>query len=190
MGYYNGGELAPLADGGAPCTTRSLDTSLIAVRDTLDRTPEIAALADVTVRTPQITLRPRRPADAMRVWTVMEGALLRAGTSARIVRSSHSIDILAAGVSKLNVVRAVSAALSARSAPGVLRVGDRGAWPGNDAELLSTLEGVSVDEVSPDPQAAWNFSPPGVRGVPAVLALAEALRIFKRGHLQLRLLRE
>ena len=47
--------------------------------------------------------------------------------------SSHSVDIVAAGVSKLNVVRRLRETVSDEP---ILAIGDRGRWPGNDHELL------------------------------------------------------
>jgi hypothetical protein len=34
-------------------------------------------------------------------------------------------------------------------------VGDRGAWPGNDYEILRAPLGLSVDECSLDPDSCW-----------------------------------
>jgi len=51
----------------------------------------------------------------------------------------------------------------------VIRIGDRGMWPGNDFDLLSDRLGLSVDEVSRDPDHCWNLSPAGVLGPQATL---------------------
>jgi hypothetical protein len=89
-----------------------------------------------------------------------------------LVRSSHSIDVLAPGVSKAALVERLS-----REAAGgeVLCVGDRGRWPGNDHQLLAGRFGLSVDEVSPDPSACWNLAPLGARCVEAALYYLEHL---------------
>ena len=62
--------------------------------------------------------------------------------------SSHSIDITFGGISKTAVVRAIRACVGAEDDAPVLRMGDKGRWPGNDSELLNDPFGLSVDEVS------------------------------------------
>jgi hypothetical protein len=57
----------------------------------------------------------------------------------------------------------------------VLRIGDRARWPGNDFALLASPHGLSADEVSPDPGAAWNFAPAGHRGAQATLGYLRQL---------------
>lgn len=172
MGYYNGGEVASLADADAPDPTEPTDGPLAAIAAALGAT-RVASMADLTLRRWQITLEPHDVSRANEVWAAVEGVVLREGGGTRMVRSSHSIDVLAPGVSKRNLVEALRSRLDGPAEAAILRVGDRGMWPGNDAELLADLDGVSVDEVSGDPLAAWNFAPAGVRGVAATRALLD-----------------
>ena len=54
--------------------------------------------------------------------------------------------------SKLNLVEACNTLSSQRGFSNAsLCIGDRGQWPGNDFELLSTPFSLSVDEISNDP---------------------------------------
>ncbi|WP_337171570.1 hypothetical protein [Gemmatimonas aurantiaca] len=172
MGYYNGGEVALLADTDAPDRTEPIDGSLAALAAAI-RATRACSMAELTIRRQQITLEPHDVSRVNEVWAAVEGVVLREGGGARVVRSSHSIDVLAPGVSKRNLVEAMRSHLGAPADAPILRVGDRGTWPGNDAELLADLDGVSVDEVSGDPLAAWNFAPAGVRGVAATQAILE-----------------
>src|SRR5262249_53339365 len=95
------------------------------------------------------------------------------------VESSHSLDVLAPGVSKQLVVEACKSAAAMRGNPvDALCIGDRGRWPGNDYVLLSNPYSLSVDTVSPDPDTCWNIAPAGCRGVQATLAYLRAINCY------------
>jgi hypothetical protein len=66
----------------------------------------------------------------------------------------------------------------------ILTIGDKGAWPGNDFELLSLPYSLSVDEPSADPRTCWNLAPLGQRGPLAALHYIDALEI-SRNHFRL-----
>ena len=54
--------------------------------------------------------------------------------------------------------------------PGLsLCIGDKGEYPGNDYELLSTQFSLSVNEVSYDPDTCWNLSKIGFQDVNATI---------------------
>jgi hydroxymethylpyrimidine pyrophosphatase-like HAD family hydrolase len=92
----------------------------------------------------------------------------QAGTHATVSCSSHSIDVIFGQARKTAVVDAVRQYAGAAADAPVLRIGDKGRWPGNDAELLDDPFGLSVDEVSPSTEACWGLSPRGVLGVQAM----------------------
>ena len=158
VGYYNGAECGPLADADAPHKRESGEvTRKIA-----------AALAGheagwlIEARTPQVTVTPKHGADmgrvVARIQTRLDGL-----EPVRLVTSSHSVDILLPGVSKTRLVEEFECVWGL---PGdaILRIGDRGAPPGNDAELLHHPVGLSVDEVSADLKSCWRWSPAGFLG--------------------------
>ena len=91
-----------------------------------------------------------------------------------ITRSSHSIDIVAPGVSKLNVIDRLKDRVG--EAP-ILTIGDRGRWPGNDYELLRGDYALSVDEISVDPATCWNLAQCGQRGIAATLDYLSSLNL-------------
>src|SRR5579875_1208568 len=98
----------------------------------------------------------------------------------QIVESTHSVDILAPKVSKLILFRMIERQVKTRdNEADVLCVGDKGAWPGNDFELLSTKYSLSVDEVSPNPSSCWNFIEPGHKGEKGVIDYLQMLKIEK-----------
>jgi hypothetical protein len=75
----------------------------------------------------------------------------------RVWMSSHSIDVVSSSASKLNVVSL--AASRANCLPEqVLCIGDRGRWPGNDAELLGMPLSLSSDQCSTRPDRCWNLA--------------------------------
>lgn len=172
MGYYNGGELAPLGAHDAPNGTADVGEALQSALSVLLEHPLLNAMADITPRRPQITVEPRDQRLADDVWRLVSSALVgEAGHAIRVVRSSHSIDVLAPDVSKLRLVREMRLRFRIPEPFAILSVGDRGQWPGNDAEMLASSLAVTVDEASADPGHAWPWAPPGSRGVAATLAL-------------------
>ena len=79
-------------------------------------------------------------------WDLLTHALFSSqGARVKLVRSTHSFDVLPLDVSKLDVVRH----LTNEDDESILTIGDMGRWPGNDHELLSHVHALSVDEVSP-----------------------------------------
>ena len=84
-----------------------------------------------------------------------------------MVTSTHSIDIIAPGVSKRSLLKHLGELTDPIHEEDILCIGDRGAWPGNDFELLRHKHALSVDEVSTDLDSGWNLAPPGCRGVEA-----------------------
>jgi hypothetical protein len=93
----------------------------------------------------------------------------------RVLRSGHSVDILAPGVSKLAVVR-WAAELAGCSTDEVLCVGDQGCWPGNDHELLGTPLSLSANVTSADPDRCWNLAPAGSSESQATLGYLSLLK--------------
>ena len=173
VGYYNGAEVAGLDDDTAPDGTAGTCEALAPLAAALRAQPELANAADQTDRRFQITLEARRNMPENRLWDLAHQVLLLTGyMDATITRSSHSIDIVAPGVSKLNVLARLKH--KAAEAP-ILTIGDRGCWPGNDYELLRGDHALSVDEISVDPATCWNLAPCGQRGVAVTLEYLSAL---------------
>jgi fructoselysine-6-P-deglycase FrlB-like protein/trehalose-6-phosphatase len=174
IGYYNGAEIAPLDDDGAPDGRDKTCESLAPLAAMLRAQPELAYSAHQTDRPYQITLEAQRFMPEGRLWDIAHQVILFSGTvDVCVTRSSHSIDIVAAGVSKLNVVARLRDKIG--RAP-VLAIGDRGLWPGNDFDLLREPFALAVDEISVDPETCWNLASPGQRGPAATLEYLSALQ--------------
>lgn len=178
VGYYNGADVATLSDDERPLTGPP-EPALQGIAEWMAKHPTLGRIAAYEVRPRQITVEPRDPVAWAQAKLVLAEALRRDDAAGvRIVESSHSIDIIAPGVTKLAVAEACAQAAGGRA---VLRVGDRGAWPGNDYDLLAGPHSLSVDSVSPDSGSCWNLCPPGFRGVQGTLAMLERITVAGGG---------
>lgn len=176
VGYYNGGDVAALTDDSRPDGADTVGPTLVSVAEALRTTVETPGLAKLTLRLPQITIEPGTDAHGEDVWNTVQHLIYTAGgPGVAAVRSSHSMDVVAPGVTKRAVIDRVRDLLPAPQVTPILCIGDRGRWPGNDYALLSTPFALSVDEVSPDPETGWNLAAPGRRGAVATLDYLECL---------------
>jgi hydroxymethylpyrimidine pyrophosphatase-like HAD family hydrolase len=162
IGYYNGGVLRSLSESCELLSPSDLPSDVQDIAQRLAALPELAR-ACFEPRATQITIS-SDILNESELWKLVSEYLARWQIEAfRVVQSSHSIDVIRRGVSKLNVVAEL--ALKAKSIESsVLKIGDRGRWPGNDFELLGTTHGLSVDEVSSSAASCWNLLPRGILG--------------------------
>ena len=188
VGYYNGAEVASLDDDSAPNGSANICTALRSLSEALRRQPELSEGVCQEDRPLQITLEATRVIPEGRLWDLVHHVIMLAGADDVVVtRSSHSVDIVAAGVSKLNVVRRLREVVGDAS---ILTIGDRGRRPGNDHELLSEPFALGVDEISVDPATCWHLGKPGQRGPTVTLEYLSALEAhdgcvrFAAGSLQ------
>ena len=174
VGYYNGAEVANLDDDGAPEGSTIACAALRSLSEALKSHPELSTSVRQEDRRFQITLRPSRAMPEGRLLELVQHVIRLTGTNdVGVTRSGHSVDILAAGVSKLNVVRRLRETIG--GAP-ILVIGDRGRSPGNDHELLSEPFALGVDEISVDPTTCWHLGEPGQRGPTVTLEYLTALK--------------
>ena len=191
VGYYNGGDIAHL-DKGAPDPNRSIDIEIQAFYRLAARDALLPRISKIEPRPSQVTIEPVPlfPLDLVHT-AVLE--LLRSLDQKwlRVFCSSHSVDVLAHGASKKNVVDFVRTQIQANSSRGhVLCIGDKGTWCGNDLDLLSEEYALSVDECPLNLSTGWNLAPPGHRGVQATLDYLRALVVKdNQARLDLRRLR-
>jgi len=174
VGYYNGAEIGGLGDETIPNGTSVVCDILKPISTLLREQPELAKIAVQTDRQFQITLKPVGFVPEHRLWDIANQTVIsHAAQNLKVVRSSHSIDILAPRISKRGVINKLKELCGNQGA--VLTIGDRGRWPGNDFELLNEPCSLSVDESSPDPQTCWNIASPGQRGLAATLQYLTSL---------------
>lgn len=177
VGYYNGADLGILYEDTKPDGTDIPCPELESLAAALRDHPAILTQCYVTVRKYQITIEALPTFRLNQVFSmVFELAQQHGAPGTQTVSSSHSIDILAPGVSKLSVIETLYKCFSINAKKSILCIGDRGLWPGNDFELLKTEFSLSVDEVSGDLATCWNIAPAGYRGIQATLFYLKCIR--------------
>ncbi len=172
IGYYNGGQLGNLADDAVPVRDDVLAEELEPLYERLIEHAALSLFCDFTRRGSQLTVEFNSAGLGGVVFETV--ATLTSGVpGVRVVRSSHSLDVISASVSKLSVIRALEEKVEGS---GILAIGDKGAFPGNDLELLQHATSLSVDEESPLLDRGKRISADGERGVAAALQYLSALR--------------
>jgi hydroxymethylpyrimidine pyrophosphatase-like HAD family hydrolase len=170
IGYYNGAECGDLHNEELPDGTSIACSSLAPLADALLRNQDINNICNINIRKYQITVEPSSLACLDIIWATINTLIHQYGSKGtRAVASDHSFDILAPFVSKTKVVELIKATFGLDSASQILCVGDKGAWPGNDYELLQMPFSLSVDEVPFNSTFCWNLAPAGYKGVQAML---------------------
>jgi len=163
IGYYNGSDISVLSDNNSPdgkerscpdLTKESLCIQQLSSTKTLECTFE--------ERLNQITVETKSLLPEGLLWQMVYNEAQNNCAQLKITRSSHSIDILKKDVTKCTVIEKMTGKLLKNRS--VLSIGDRGEWPGNDFDLLSSELSLSVDEVSTSSSSCWNLCPPGIKG--------------------------
>ena len=184
VGYHNGAKVMRLDEPAPELDGAPAHPQLRAACDALMREVEARSLGKLRCREHQLTITPVVGQSLEDSWRATRECLDRNGLEGiRVWLSSHSVDVLSPQCSKLHVVSRV-AQIADCSSLAVLRIGDRGAWPGNDWELLAAPLGVSVDECSSDPDASWNLLPPTLKGVKATTYLLRRLQENSQGKVR------
>jgi hypothetical protein len=179
VGYHNGAALGDLGDDSIPNVDGVPVSPLAEVLARLKRDPILIELADISPSTDQLSIRPRNGLKLDPSALISHVFSLATGVAdIRIVASTHSVDVVTVRTTKLAVVHALAARI--KPPAQVLSIGDRGAWPGNDFELLSGSLSLSVDEPSSISDRCWNLAPSGVTGPAAALFFLSRLR-FRQG---------
>jgi hypothetical protein len=177
IAYYNGSEVGLLGDDAIPEGGKALAPPFDSILELLSRDGSVAGGCTVDANRHQISVVPvGAPGGVARLWECVRSVLDVNGLrDVRVLRSDHSVDILDNGSSKLAVLAAVRGLAGGDGGVEILRVGDRGCWPGNDCELLSGPHSLSVDETSADPGSCWNIASPGASHTAALLEYLELL---------------
>ena len=185
VGYYNGSDNGLLSDDSFPHGGDYPCSELLLVREAINSDAALSHLSEyikeIAFRHTQITIEMKTFAPVAIIWNVIQQTVQKLGIpGVTVLCSTHSIDILAPGVSKRAIVNQISHMVFKNEAGPILCIGDRGQWPGNDFALLTVPYSLSVDEVSSDPETCWNLAPPGYRGVQATLDYFNSLYIEER----------
>jgi haloacid dehalogenase-like hydrolase len=177
IGYYNGSDIAGLADDDHPDLRRPPAESLLQLSASMKRDGIVRTIAKVESRPTQITLEPTVSIGLDELYRHAVALARRGPPGLKVLMSSHSVDIIPLDVSKTAVVRFMSSLCEPSGA--TLCIGDAGEYPGNDFELLSEPYSLSCDQVSADSLTCWNFAPSSLRGVEATLFYLRHLFVRK-----------
>ena len=175
LGLYNGGWVGILSDNEK---FESRTSELLNHVSRIARKLKTVGVPILEVKpTPpyQVSIRFREGVDTEAMWFVIGDALRHAGLElSGMVRSRHSIDVLAPGTSKSHLIAKLIQQYQLLPHE-LLAIGDQGAWPGNDAALLEHRCSVSVDLPSRRLNRGWKLAPPEKRGVDAALWYMERM---------------
>jgi HAD superfamily hydrolase (TIGR01484 family) len=181
LGLYNCGWMSP-ASTAIPLATSSSEF-LNHVTRIVGRLKALGVPID-TIRAThpfQVSIRFLEGVDTETSWFVIADALRQAGLDmSRVVRSKHSVDVLAEQVNKARLI-AHMAQHSKIQPHQILTMGDQGAWPGNDASLLEHRFSLSVDVPSRRLDRGWKLAPTHRRNVDATLWYLARLSIGNGG---------
>lgn len=175
VGYYNGAVIAPLSETSPEPSTEATNPAFERLEEGLRGIPRFR---DAKFRSNANQLSFAIPVLMDPLAAVRETAKFveKLALQAVVACSSHSIDVTLGRAKKTNVVDALRRNANADGHAVILRIGDKGRWPGNDADLLDDPFGLSVDEVSHSTEGCWGVSPRGVLGVQATLYYLSRLR--------------
>ena len=175
IGYYNGSEIAKLSDETFPDQSAQPHEAFSGIPELISQALDRGSQgASITARRFQLTIEPNEPVPEALLWETICGALDNPRYQClSIYRSSHSVDILAPGVSKTAVIDHIANGIGQAA---VLAIGDRGRWPGNDSQLLASEYSLSVDEVSSSTDTCWNLCPAGTCGPQGLLHYLERIQ--------------
>lgn len=157
IGYYNGAVIQPLS-APEPSITEP-DAVIQEARTRIERYVLRPGRGRCRVYAQQCSVSLLDGRSLSQAWCEVAAALQDLIDPGQLVvwQSSHSIDIVSAGVSKRNVISAIAA--QANCLPeDVLCIGDRGRWPGNDFELLQMPLSLSSDQCSSAQDRCWNLA--------------------------------
>lgn len=172
IGYYNGSDIALLSDLNHPRKDIPIDPLLNEISNMMcDNEILKHLITECEIRPKQVTILSKKLHNFEEVREMIINTLPASVLSKiKILESSHSIDLILSDVSKIDLVSEIERMAENLGRPKkAVCIGDKGEWPGNDYELLSTPYSLSVDYVSADLKSCWNLAPAGYRGVQATL---------------------
>jgi len=180
LGYYNGSEMSLLSDKIAPSTKAPINIPLEKLNIFLKNKLKDYDF-NMELRPNQLTVENVKNGDIEIVknfifQTVESGKF----NGLKYVESSHSFDIIPETVSKQNINEYVKKKALVSEYQEILFIGDKGKWPGNDYQLLDSVNGLSVNEVSHDYNTCWNLAPSGIRNTAATLYYLKKITLKKQ----------
>lgn len=168
VGYYNGADMGSLDDDHCPNTNIIPNKNLSKIEDELKKLKLPYLNLQISLRPYQLTIETTDISNWNMIKKLVQNIVMASSDGElQMLESSHSIDVVVRNkASKLNVVKRC---IEISGGENCLTLGDKGQWPGNDYELLSISNSLSVDEVSFHPDNCWNLSSLGNKNFEATL---------------------
>jgi hydroxymethylpyrimidine pyrophosphatase-like HAD family hydrolase len=188
IGYYNGSQIGTLENNELPIT-ESRDSLFQDIFETLSNDPFTSNVSEFELRKGQLTLQIKDKINSQIIKSSIIDILKnKYSFKIQILESSHSIDIISSTTSKGSIIDYCRNLLdNNKKDDKFLCIGDRGKYPGNDYQLLSTEYSLSVDQVSNDPYTCWNLSSIGNNCVETTLEYFNAIEPCGDGCFKIKL---
>jgi HAD superfamily hydrolase (TIGR01484 family) len=178
IGYYNGANIGSLNDDSCPNTELKTNLKLSNIEAVIKSLKLPYSELKIKLRPFQLTIE---TCDAS-IWNMIKKivqniVMVSSDGELQLLESSHSIDVVVRDkASKLNVV---NKCIELSKSENCLTIGDKGQWPGNDYELLSTPNSLSVDDVSAHPDSCWNLTRDGWKSTQATMSYLRRISVKK-----------
>lgn len=180
IGYYNGTDIDFLTEEDAPDGSPKTDNegllSLVNIlnKDGLD-------MFTIETRPNQVSIE-NLPTNmnSEDAWFVIQNIIQKHDLPIKAYTSGHSVNAIPSDASKVSVVERI-ADLADTTPDNILRIGDKGAWPGNDHQMISHRMGISVDESAVIGPGGYRITSPGYRGPGATIRLLDSLQPVSGG---------
>lgn len=168
IGYYNGAFIAPLSDNETPKIDLDSDSALVEIEKKFNEYISPVYNLNIKLRPFQLTIKPNNISTWNFTKKMIRSIVMPLNSSdLQLLESSHSIDIIVRN--KASKLKVINKCIEMSKNDRCLTIGDKGEYPGNDYELLSTPYSLSVDEVSAHPESCWNLVPVGIKNDNAFL---------------------
>lgn len=176
IGYYNGSDIGSLNDDNCPNIEVKLNERISIIESNIKNLKLPYPDLEIKLRPYQLTIETSNSSNWNTIKKIVQNIVMASSDGdLQLLESSHSIDVVVRNKSsKLNVV---NRCIEMSESENCLTIGDKGQWPGNDYELLSTTHSLSVDEVSANPDSCWNFASAGNKNAEATLEYLKRLSI-------------
>jgi len=178
IGYYNGANIGSLSDDNCPNTAVKANNRLSTIEDEIRNLNLPYSDLEIKLRPNQLTIETSNASNWLMIKRLIQNIVMAYNDNElQLLESSHSIDVIVRDrASKLNVVKKC---IEVTGNENCLTIGDKGQWPGNDFELLSTPYSLSVDDVSAHPDSCWNLSTLSLNSTRATMSYLNKITVEK-----------
>ncbi|NCU05095.1 MAG: HAD hydrolase family protein, partial [Chitinophagaceae bacterium] len=183
IGYYNCADIGSLQNTRLPKKKSDKNNLLKNIYDLIKSYPFTEEVLP-ELKPNQVTIEVRQKQGWKKVRAIIVDLVLTKNYSGiQILESTHSIDIIDQALTSKTSILAYCNKIAKKNSKkqNCLCIGDKGQWPGNDYQLLSTPFSLSVDEVSALSETCWNLLPPGIKNAKGTLYYLSHLTFKKNG---------